>query len=1031
MKRKLYLLVGWCMFVLLSRTGAQEFSPFLTATPSAVQPAKNDKNLPPSASDDWYAHAVAHLEKSSTAFTSPARGIFSAVNLNNQLAFRIDDKGYAVKQMTAGNASYWQVGFRVLNTGPLLAEPVQADRNKIAYTYTNMVVEYVHEKKGLRQNFIIPARPDVTTSGLEVQMGIESSLGVRTAGDGRIFFHNPANGDDIKMAYDDLVVWDANHKSLKAKMNYDDRRHVLTLWVDDHDAVYPVTIDPLNHSEEWITSANGLLPGLLDGLALQVEALYGFTVAGVGDVNNDGYDDVAISAPGMADVVAGSGSLLSVGAVFLYFGSATGLPTTPSLFLQPNTVVSGGLFGFSIAAGDVTGDGVNDLLISAPLDRVNVDLGGSNFVDATIGKIYIYQGGTLIGTNPSPLVSVSLDGSLFTSTTVAINPLLGFSMAIAEDMNGDGKGEIVVGAPTYARISGSTAVKTGGAFVFLSNASNTFTTVRSLEPPTGALLGLHNAVGALVEAVPLLGSTLWAIAGPLLSTVLNGQIDGLLFGFSVDAAGDFDNNGQKDIVVGAPAGVNLGGLTSGVAGLVQTVLDILSGQVLAGTAFVFNGTGDATGVSTSPVARLQADPSGLLSNAANLFGYQVKGARYKSGSRTGNILVGAPTGNVISDLLTLKVKAGQLHVFTRRTGAFTNPVSSSQVLSSPRATNILSILTGQDLNVSLLYASSFDNMRDANCDGFADLVVGEPLSTAVGLINTDVVGGSAYIYYGNADGTYSTSPSWSLYSETSPTLGVNATAMIGKSVSDAGFTMGPTKPSRALIGGASNSLDFGSGLLNLGATLGTLTSFAFENNGLGKSYSFAASSCNITLPASLLEFEGAIQGKTVQLKWTSTHEMNLNGYELQRSINGVDFQPIAMVFARGEQRNEYLYPDKFPYMGTNYYRLKIKDNDDRYNYSNIVMVRFSEKVPGDVIVSPNPLKDAPLRVKMTGLDQGAYTLKLHNSVGQELLTRQVNITQHDQVETIPQAASLTPGIYWLNIYDKTQSRFKTVRVLIN
>lgn len=1030
MKRKFYPLVCLCLFTLLSHVDAQEPSPFLTTTPSAVQSPKKDKKLPASASDDWYGHAVTHLENSSIAFASPASGTYAAVNLNNQLAFRIDEKGYAVKQMTAGKAAYWQVGFRVLNTGSLLKEPALTGENKVTYTYTNMMVEYVHEKKGLRQNFIIPSRLSSATSGLEVQMEVESSLGVRTAGDGRIFFHSPANTDDIKMAYDDLVVWDANHKKLKAKMYYDDRSNKLTLWVDDRDATYPVTIDPLNHSSEWATSADGVLPGLLNGLALQVQALYGFTVAGVGDVNGDGFDDVAISAPAMADVISGSGSLVSVGAVFLYFGSATGLPTAPSKTLQPNTVISGGLFGFSITAGDVTGDGINDLLISAPLDQASVNVGGSTVVNATVGKIYIYQGGPLTGTNPSPLVSINLTGgSLFNSTTVTINPLFGFSMAVAEDMNGDGKGEIVVGAPTYARISGAASIKTGGAFVFLSNASNTFTTIRSLEPPTGSLLGLYGAVGSLVQAVPIVGGTLWVVAGPLLSGVLNGQIDGLLFGFSVDAAGDFDNNGHKDVVVGAPAGVNLGALTAGVGGLVQTVLDILSGQVLAGTAYVYSGTG--ADVNTTSVARLQANTSGLLSNAANLFGYQVKGAKYKSGSRTGNILVGAPTGNVLPQVLNLQVKAGELHVFARRTGAFTNPVASSQVLSSPRSTSILSILGGQNLNLSLLYASSFDNMRDANCDGFADLVVGEPLSTAVGLVNTDVVGGSAYIYYGNASGTYSTTPAWSLFSETSPTLGVNATAMIGKSVSDAGFVMGPTKPSRALIGGSSNSLDFGSGLLNLGATLGTLTSFAADNNGLGKSYTFTATNCNITLPASLLEFEGAINGKIVNLNWTSTHEMNLNGYELERSINGVDFQSIAMVFARGEQRNEYLYPDKFPYMGVNYYRLKIKDNDARYTYSNIVMVRFNEKVPGDVLVSPNPLKAAPMRVKMTGLEQGSYTLKLHNSVGQELLTRQVNVTQHDQVETIPQAASLTPGIYWLNIYDKTQSRFKTVRVLIN
>jgi hypothetical protein len=65
----------------------------------------------------------------------------------------------------------------------------------------------------------------------------------------------------------------------------------------------------LNKTPEWKTSAEGILPGLLGTLPSQVNALYGYTVTGLGDINNDGYDDVAVSAPGMANVGYNKGLL--------------------------------------------------------------------------------------------------------------------------------------------------------------------------------------------------------------------------------------------------------------------------------------------------------------------------------------------------------------------------------------------------------------------------------------------------------------------------------------------------------------------------------------------------------------------------------------------------------------------------------------------------------------------------------------------------------------------------------------------------
>ncbi len=760
----------------------------------------------------WQTSAFAYLQNEQYSFRTEGEKSFHAINTKNKLGVHVTPVGYSVsRDKLAANFMVKSVAGEKVNGDQL--RHVENTAATLRYHYPAHTIEYKNSEEGLRQNFILSEKGRSASVLLQVISSLQSEL----VNDRLVL--KDKNGKE-RFYYDGLKVWDANGKLLDASMQL--KGDELAINVNDKNAVYPITIDPLNHTPEWTTSADDILTNLVGNLA--VDAIYGFTVAGLGDVNGDGFDDVAVSAPGMADIISGSGTLTSVGAVFVYLGSLTGLPTTPSHVLQPTTAVTGALFGFSVTGGDVTGDGINDIIVGAPLDRVQATISGEP--NAQIGKVYIYRGGaTLTGQNPTPLLNINLDGALLGSLTVTLNPLFGFSVAVADDMNGDGKGEIVVGAPTYARLQGASAIKTGGAFVYLSNPSNTFTTVNSLAPPTGSLLGLSSTLQTILG--PVVWNTLVLLG---VDDLLDGQIEGLLFGYSVDGTGDYNNDGNKDIVVGAPAGVNLGSLSA-----------VLNGQILGGSAYVFGGTG--TGVNTSSLARLQATSTGLLSNAANLFGYSVRGVKDAAGNRNGNILAGAPVGAVLSNVLSgLKVQAGQLHVFKKKISAPASPVTSDQVIASPRATNILSLLSG-NLTLSILYASSIDNMLDVNCDGIGDIIVGEPLSTSIGLLNTNAVGGAAYVYLGQSDGTYVASPYWTLTSVVSPIVGVNATALLGYSVAGAGHVKGTSQGVRALVGGPANSLDFGIGLLNLGNTLGTLLDFAVDNNGLGKAYTFAFNSC--------------------------------------------------------------------------------------------------------------------------------------------------------------------------------------------
>ncbi|RYE14802.1 MAG: T9SS type A sorting domain-containing protein [Sphingobacteriales bacterium] len=524
------------------------------------------------------------------------------------------------------------------------------------------------------------------------------------------------------------------------------------------------------------------------------------------------------------------------------------------------------------------------------------------------------------------------------------------------------------------------------------------------------------------------------MASLLVNPVLNGQIEGLLFGYSVEAAGPYTSDAINDVVVGAPAGLNLGTLTGGLS-LDVLVSNLLSGQILGGSAYVFPGNGILNvGVSANAAARLQASSSGLLGSAANLFGYSIRGVEGLTGVKNGNILVGAPVSGVLSNVVGgLQLKAGSLSLFAKQTGAIASPVAPVQTLSSPRSTSVLTLLqgSGQVLDASLMYGASMDNMMDINCDNFADIIVGEPLSSNVPVLGANVTGGSAYVYLGKADGTYQATPIWTLTPTTSPLLGVNATSLVGFSVAGAGHTNGPGTHIRSLVGGPANSLDFGSGLLNLGNTAGTLVSYAADNNGLGKAYLFDGDLCGIVvLPATLLSFKAEKQNNKVALEWISVDEHDLDKYELERSTDGINFSPIAIVFAKGEQKNTYTYPDDRPVQGNNYYRLRIVDNNGKHTYSNTQVVQFNQKLPGLITAAPNPARQQ-VNIRLDGYERGNYTLRLYNTSGVLLEMRKVNLREHQQTEMMNRSRNMISGVYLVTLHDENNNKVGTVRVVFN
>ncbi len=139
------------------------------------------------------------------------------------------------------------------------------------------------------------------------------------------------------------------------------------------------------------------------------------------------------------------------------------------------------------------------------------------------------------------------------------------------------------------------------------------------------------------------------------------------------------------------------------------------------------------------------------------------------------------------------------------------------------------------------------------------------------------------------------------------------------------------------------------------------------------------------LPVELLEFKATVNSalKNVDLLWVTASEINNDYFVIERSTNASDWIPLDSVNGAGNSNAmlSYHYPDKNPYSGTSYYRLKQIDFDGTISYSNIESIEVVNFEGLEIIsLFPNP-SNGEVSISVKSSATGTLELKAYDSLG--------------------------------------------------
>ncbi len=703
---------------------------------------------------------------------------------------------------------------------------------------------------------------------------------------------------------------------------------------------------------------------------------FGTSVSGAGNVNGDAFDDVIIGAsdyPNNGDI----------GRAYIFYGGNS-MDLTPDVIMDGETADDE--FGSTVScAGNVNGDGYDDVIVAAPLYQSGQDR----------GRAYVFFGG-----NPmDSTADVIMDGELSDNW-------LGFSVSGAGNLNGDAFKDVIVGAPGYNDFTGRAYVYYGG-----SPMDNTVDVIMDGEnvgdgfgrsvsaagnvngdsfddvivgadwygvPATSMDMGAKDSRAGFEQTVsatskqsgersyhafennlsfapgPRMGRAYIFYGGNPMNNVpdvtFTGENPFNFFGRSVSGAGNINGDAFDDVIVGAPGYNNHTGRAYVIYGgnpMDNTVDVIMDGEnvgdrfgrsvsgggnvngdvfddVIVGAYWYpnWNSVGRAYVYHGGNPMNNIADVTMTGENTDDYFGRSVSNAGNVNGDAYDDVIIGAP-GYPNDDW------TGRAYIYFG---------------GSPMNNLVDVVLKGGDPNDS--FGWSVSGAGDVNIDSYADVIVGAP--------GYNSYQGCVYIYYGGAATNISAN---NTYSVNKNNIAIKTTAM-DNTIDE-------------ILLGESKHTEFGWSVSAAGDVNGNTTddiivgAFAFDGaNGKAYVYNSNQQPTAITLSSFYVE----IGQDGILIKWGTETEPNNAGFNIYRSTeeNGeYDKLNESLIPTQGDATTgaTYNYLDKPDQAGDYYYKLQAVSLDGTTSfhgpiYIGLTSVDLNKKIsPKDYSLSqnyPNP-----------------------------------------------------------------------------
>jgi hypothetical protein len=424
------------------------------------------------------------------------------------------------------------------------------------------------------------------------------------------------------------------------------------------------------------------------------EENFGYSVSSAGDINGDGYIDIIAGAP-----YSNAGGT-DYGTARIYFGSSSGISNMPATIID-SEIGENTEFGFSVSsAGDVDNDGFEEVIIGAYKNN------------SYAGRIYIFRGSTLGVDSLMTIIECGTGEQRF-----------GYSVAHA-NVNNDAYEDIIIGAP--GNLTGEGGYPMGRVYIFHGSSAGITATHSSQADTIIEAEAVDHKFGFSVSCAGkvnnddyediIVGAPGWSTGGKPdagQAYIFHGSSSGITqtsagsankilnvlnryaqFGFSVSGAGDVNNDGYDDVIIGEP---------------------YYPYDTYIGRAYVFHGS--SSGISDTPSTTLDGE------NNDDNFGYCVSAAGNVNGDSWDDVVIGAPFYD------TSNLNAGKIYV---------HHGSASGTQNSAAAT-----ITGQ--TVKEHFGVTVSSAGNIDQDIYDDVIIG-----ADGWPGDD--SGRAYTFLGSGSG---------------------------------------------------------------------------------------------------------------------------------------------------------------------------------------------------------------------------------------------------------------------------------------